>query len=55
MIIDNGRDFPVVDLNNVADVYAGMASMLSARKESLNQENDAEKLFKTVLDITQCD
>jgi hypothetical protein len=52
MIIDNGRDFPVVDLNNVADVYAGMASMLAARKESLNPANDAEKIGEIDKNLT---
>ena len=44
MIIDNGRNFPVVDLNNVADVYAGMADMLNARKARLDKDADADKI-----------
>ena len=44
MIVDNGVSYPVVDMNNVADVYAGMVDMLNARKENLDKENDAEKI-----------
>lgn len=44
MIVDNGVSYPVVDLNNAADVYAGLTEMLNARKENLDKENDAEKI-----------
>lgn len=53
MIVDNGVSFPVVNLGNVADVYAGMIDMLNAHKADLNADTDADKIAQIDKNLEQ--
>lgn len=54
MVVDTGN-YPLVDTNNIADVYSGMVDMLNARKADLDAEQDATKIAEFNKNIEYAD
>ena len=56
MVLDNGDNkWPLVDINNIANVYEGFSMALRARLADLDEDRDAEKIAQMRANIAQMD
>ena len=53
MVLENGTDWPLVDLSNVADVYEGFTNALNARIADLDVARDATKISEMKSNLAQ--
>ena len=53
MVLENGTDWPLVDLSNIADVYEGFTNALNARIADLDAARDATKISEMKSNLAQ--
>ncbi len=53
MVLDNGTDWPLVNLSNIADVYEGFVNALVARMADLDASRDAAKIAEMKSNLAQ--